>query len=561
MAITQLYTAVAGDAITAARWNNEFGNIYTNMVPLLNIYSTPNLKATFSAIGDGIVNDQDAVATAVATCYASGEELYWPDGTYLTTATIPNFHDVQHHGPGILKRGSDLFYVEPIDGQTNILYVATTGSTSNDGLSASQPLLTAQGAGDTLMKYRWNLGTWKFKFEAGTYASTTARWETKQFPTVRRVEFLGAPVATGTAPTTIFASPGGAAKTGFYVKHFQNIYIEDIKFTDYADIGTPVYNNGGTAIIADSYSVLSLKNVWVSNCDEGIHVSSFSYLFMEAGIVNTCAVGVIVIFHSRVSLGYLGSAADPLGITGTVVTNCSNTGIILQELCTGHTDYTYIDTCGVGLLVTVNSRSHSVGARFGLCSTAGVRVDFNSVWYDTSCTFTGNGTNIQPRSGGRVGSDSGAVDESVNFGPPVYKFDSSSTSTQSATPVTWFTYNFVANEFSRLESCFKLRLYGEVVGVANTKTIIVTLGAATLLTATIAAATTDYQIEVYFVNRTAATTKRLLTRILENGVAVTAANSSPSIDTTAALTLTVTHQVTNVADLHRPLMVELELLH
>lgn len=30
MALTQLYSAVGGDTITAARWNNEFGNIYNN---------------------------------------------------------------------------------------------------------------------------------------------------------------------------------------------------------------------------------------------------------------------------------------------------------------------------------------------------------------------------------------------------------------------------------------------------------------------------------------------------------------------------------------------------
>jgi len=30
MAVAQLYTAVSGDTITAARWNNEFGNIYNN---------------------------------------------------------------------------------------------------------------------------------------------------------------------------------------------------------------------------------------------------------------------------------------------------------------------------------------------------------------------------------------------------------------------------------------------------------------------------------------------------------------------------------------------------
>ena len=560
MAVTQLYTAVPGDTITAARWNNEFGNIYDNLGDLEGTSSVRNVKVDFGAIADGVANDTSVVQAAVSEAYTTGGWLYWPEGTYLTTASITNLHDVRHVGPGVIKRGSNTFYVDPADGQSNILYVATTGSGTNDGLSANEPLLTAQNAGDALMKYRWNLGSWTFQFAAGTYASTTARWEAKQFPTVRQVKFLGAPVATGTTPTTIFDSPGGAAKIGFYVKHFQNVYLEDIKFTDYADTGSPVFNNGGTAILADQYSVIYLKNVWVDNCDVGIQVSSFSYLFMEAGIVNNCAVGVQTIFHTRISLGYLGSAADANGITGTVVKNCSNTGVLMQESCTGHTDYTYFDTCGIGLTITVNSRSHSIGSSFNTCSTAAVRVDFNSTFYDTSCTFAGNGTNLQSRTGGRLGAATG-VDETLLVGPTLYELDSGSASTQSATPVTWYTYTFDTGEFTRLESWFKLRLYGEVVGVANTKTIVVTLGATTLLTATLAAGTTDYQLEVFFVNRTAATTKRLLCRLIENGASPTITNSSPNVDVTGALTLTVTHQVTNVADLHRPLMVELEIMH
>src|ERR1700675_30718 len=55
MAITQLYTAVPNDVITAARWNNEFGNIYNNgtaiAFPVTTSVSFAGFTVTFDAAG------------------------------------------------------------------------------------------------------------------------------------------------------------------------------------------------------------------------------------------------------------------------------------------------------------------------------------------------------------------------------------------------------------------------------------------------------------------------------------------------------------------------------
>lgn len=62
MAVTQVYTAVANDVITAARWNNEFGNIYNNGTDI----SFPLTKAV-SFAGYTVTLDNAGNSTFVST--------------------------------------------------------------------------------------------------------------------------------------------------------------------------------------------------------------------------------------------------------------------------------------------------------------------------------------------------------------------------------------------------------------------------------------------------------------------------------------------------------------
>jgi hypothetical protein len=66
MAVTQLYTAVANDVITAARWNNEFGNIYNNgsavAFPLTLAVSLAGYTLTLDAAGVTTIVSTTAVA-------------------------------------------------------------------------------------------------------------------------------------------------------------------------------------------------------------------------------------------------------------------------------------------------------------------------------------------------------------------------------------------------------------------------------------------------------------------------------------------------------------------
>lgn len=62
MAVTQIYTAAPGDTITAARWNNEFGNIYNNGTTI----AFPATTAV-SLAGFTLTMDASGVTTLVST--------------------------------------------------------------------------------------------------------------------------------------------------------------------------------------------------------------------------------------------------------------------------------------------------------------------------------------------------------------------------------------------------------------------------------------------------------------------------------------------------------------
>lgn len=187
----------------------------------------------FGAVGDGVTSDQAAVAAAVAHCYSAGDWLYWPDGTYLTTASIPNFHDVKHVGPGAVKRGSGLFYVDPDRQKHNQLYVATTGDDANDGLSSSQPRRTIQGAVNAIVKFRPVHNRVTINVAAGTYNESVLlpdyQIQSDSFFTVK-----GPATASVVTPGTFLLDGTGiSANSAFDGGRGNKFKIENILYTNW----------------------------------------------------------------------------------------------------------------------------------------------------------------------------------------------------------------------------------------------------------------------------------------------------------------------------------------
>jgi hypothetical protein len=509
-------------------------------------------------------NTQAGMAAAVAAAYAAGKSVYWPVGTRVSTATIPNFHDVRHEGPGVVQRGSDLFYVDPslYPGSTNILYVATTGSNTNDGLSSVEPRLTALATANVIYGYRYGDLTWKIQFAAGTFTEVSVS-ASRPFPTPRYVQFLGASVSRGVQPTTIFQATGegvGATVVGFYFQNYVRAQVLNINFKNYRTNAVNA-NNVSTGLTADGRSDLVTDNVWTDNCDQGIYITNGSQARIQAGRHGFNAIngaGVQLIRHAQATVGYGGTLADVTGATGTAFIGGSY-GVFIQEFSMAHTDFCYYNTQTQAGVLCNTGRVHSVSSTYLSCYV-GIDCRYNANLGNTTNTFTTCTTDIALRSGSR---NAGAeFIEGLNFTPPVKEIDMGSNSTSSVTPVTIYTKAFEAKELAVRGTGFELKLFGEVVGAAGTKTIVVTLGATTLVTAVIAAATTDYEIHVKFAVHTAASVQKVLTRILQNGVlGVRVLTANIAEDLTVAKTLTVTHQVANGADSNRIEWKELEIQH
>jgi hypothetical protein len=226
---------------------------------------------------DGTTDNQVGIVAAVLDAYTNGLRLYWPAGTHVSSATIPNFHDVDHFGPGVIKRGSDMFYVEPKENQSNVLYVGTGGVDTNDGLSASQPSLTIQKSFDVLAKYRPLNGAWAVDIAAGTYS------EAVTLPSYLNanddyLEIRGPSQATvQTVPTVIISYPGSGL-IGMDLNLGNKVKVKDIKFANWQ--GSAI-----TGLNIDDHGVLWAYNVHTIACRQGI-VGNGSRLYVQGGIIS-----------------------------------------------------------------------------------------------------------------------------------------------------------------------------------------------------------------------------------------------------------------------------------
>nr|AAQ95758.1 putative tail fiber-like protein [Aeromonas hydrophila] len=117
-------------------------------------------------------NNHAAITAPIGDAINNGNDVYWP-AVYEVQGNIPNFHQVNHIGPGGIKPGNDTFRVHPLEWQSNTLYCSPTGSNSNDGLTAEKPLGTVQKCMDLIDKWSGQdaiqHGYWKFKLLPGTF--------------------------------------------------------------------------------------------------------------------------------------------------------------------------------------------------------------------------------------------------------------------------------------------------------------------------------------------------------------------------------------------------------
>lgn len=348
---------------------------------------------------DGVSSNQIGIAAAVAHCYANGLDLYWPHPgfPYVSTATIPNFHNVKHFGPGRILRGSDTFYIQPTT-QTNRIYVASTGSNANDGLTAAQPKLTIQSAIDAWAVWRPQIlvgGTWEISIGAGTFARGRLPDEGLRSRNILRI--VGAPTAGHPAvPTTIIKE--GATQTGFGLVAFSGtrLLAKDLLIEDY---------NGSTssAGIIGAGAEIYTENVHVTDCYYGVSVGGAGGVAnVKGGILDDCgylnsttAGGSAIrgLFHVKFEVGTQNSGSLA---NGPIIRNSS--GVLLaQELCTGHFDWVTVEDNASGLRLTVNSRLNIDGSSFKRNLGSAVYATAGSYADSTASTVFGTGADANTR--------------------------------------------------------------------------------------------------------------------------------------------------------------------
>lgn len=347
------------------------------------------VSVTDKAVGvvDGVTSNQAGIVAAVADAYARGVPLYWPPGTFVSTANIPNFNDVVHFGPGVLKRGTTVYYITPTrDSHLNTLYVSTTGNDTNDGLDASAPLRTLQRACDiyqndnVLAKLRQ--GTWKVYVAAGIYTEGGV-W-TKAAIAANYVEFYG-DVDGSNVPTTIVDGSVSAKTAGLYFDGgASRLKVRNFQFNNFRANSVAsglVFANRGIAI-AYTVNVWTKNNLWA-----GINADSIGQLLIETGTHDgNTNYNLRVRGGVEISIGYNGTAGG-----NRVTLKNSACASQVRDASTGHFDWFDVINCPTGIWVTNCSRTTTTGATFNTVNLA-FRGGLVSVFdYDPTTTFTSVG--------------------------------------------------------------------------------------------------------------------------------------------------------------------------
>jgi hypothetical protein len=346
----------------------------------------------YGVVGDGVTDDQTPIVNAVAEAKLKGYAIHWgwDNKTYLTTASIPDFHKVKHIGNAIIKRGTDLFYLFPTGTQRNKIYAAASGGSNTfDGLSASQPVARLQYAFDWIINYGPVLtGFWEVVLTDGTFPNraTLKAGLRSENP----IEIKGASVGGyPNVPTTIISEGTGASANAIFVSDGSRIKVFDIKFTGF---------NGSTSssgIKASNGSQAETSNCHFDSCYWGVSGEGRSRIVVPDGIFNNCgylnggggtgaAIRSLQLNNHAIGIQNAGAQTNT-----AIFQNCYQAALV-QESSTGHVDWCTVQDCNSGIVVRVNSRVNTDGTLFKR-NVADIRRDAPSHVFISSNTVFGTG--------------------------------------------------------------------------------------------------------------------------------------------------------------------------
>jgi len=421
-------------------------------------------------------SDYATIEAAVTAANSAGRELY-VKGSHAATGNIANLFDIKLRGNGTITRSGNTFYVTPKTSQTNTLYVATTGSDTNDGLTSALPLLTIQKAADIINEYADGglMGRWVIQLAAGTYAKVA-------FDSALRSEYpitLQGPATTIPWSSTLWIAnaatnrvdmtptaiiDGGAAPdgTGIYVDRDVWVIANYIKVTGFS---------AGDAVLVNSGD-LTLGNVHCDNCLNGIVNIHGGFVGIDGtkggghwdGNALSGSIGYNALYSSTHNMLGTTLALAPLFDGGW------EEGLHIGEGCQGHLDYTRVHDC------TIAGVYFSRGS--GACNTKQMEIYRNAVgvlarnagWMNNGIDF-GTAGNVNTVNVRALGGSPEFYQTAYNNSGRTFRVLSTShdVTTSGTTQTTLFTSPSIA-------SCF--------ISEAGTVSRIIILGTATTLTGT-----------------------------------------------------------------------------
>lgn len=284
----------------------------------------------YGAKGNGSTDDTLAVQQAVSYAKTNDAIVYWPRGSFNTTSSIADLHNVQHAGNGWVYRDGKAFFPSPNWQDTNTLFVDPNGTPTNDGLSPAQPM-DVQTAMNKLQNYGPTLdGRWIIQHAPGTYPGGYAMpW----LKTRRAVEFVGPNMGGPRIKSTVIYDRGASTtvKWGITTSDRQWIRVADIAFQNFNNTAGNGAADAG-AIRINEFGQADLWNLDISNCTAGIYPSTSSRYSFAGCRIYDCYFGAT-------ELWFVTRATSVDSATRNIIERCTY-GIKGKELCTGHGDFT-----------------------------------------------------------------------------------------------------------------------------------------------------------------------------------------------------------------------------